>query len=134
MKALHEVTVDIAGPRSLGHSALVRKILRAMNDELPISGERLARELGVSPGYLARAFKREMAMSLVDYRNQLRMDRFFEVIRNKGDRRNFLEAALEAGFGSYAQFHRVYRKLHGTSPRDILPEQGQPRPAPLDSV
>ena len=80
MKALHEGVVDVADPRSSGHSALVRRILRAMNAELPISGERLARELGVSPGYLARSFKREMAMSLVDYRNRLRMDRFFEVI------------------------------------------------------
>jgi AraC-like DNA-binding protein len=31
-----------------------------------------------------------------------------------------LDAALEAGFGSYAQFHRVYRKLVGTAPRDYL--------------
>ena len=28
--------------------------------------------------------------------------------------------ALEAGFGSYAQFHRVYRKFLGTAPREVL--------------
>ena len=30
------------------------------------------------------------------------------------------EAALAAGFGSYAQFHRVFRKLRDAAPRDYL--------------
>lgn len=85
-----------------------------------MTGERLARELGVSPGHLARSFKREMGVSLVDYRNRLRIDRFFEAIHRAGSSGNLLDAALEAGFGSYAQFHRVYRKFLGTTPRDIF--------------
>ena len=80
----------------------------------------LATELGVSPGHLARSFKREMGVSLVDYRNRLRLDRFFESIQRRGGSGNLLDAALEAGFGSYAQFHRVYRKFLGTTPRDVF--------------
>jgi AraC-like DNA-binding protein len=61
-----------------------------------------------------------MGVSLVDYRNRLRIDRFFECIQRTGGNGNLLDAALEAGFGSYAQFHRVYRKFLGTTPRDIF--------------
>jgi AraC-like DNA-binding protein len=107
-------------PRKSGQSPLVERILAAMNEGTPITGERLARELGVSPGHLARSFKREMGISLVDYRNRLRIDRFFAAIQSAGSTVNLLEAALQAGFGSYAQFHRVYRKFLGTTPRDIF--------------
>jgi AraC-like DNA-binding protein len=37
-----------------------------------------------------------------------------------GNTSNLLDAALEAGFGSYAQFHRVYRKFLGTTPRAMF--------------
>lgn len=118
-------------PRKSGQSPLVERVLRALSEDLPMTGERLARELGVSPGHLARSFKREMGVSLVDYRNRLRIDRFFESIHRTGSTGNLLDAALEAGFGSYAQFHRVYRKFLGTTPRDIFSSgpRGGVRPA-----
>ena len=106
--------------RKSGRSPLVRRILCALDDESATTGDQLARELGVSAGHLARSFKREMAMSLVEYRNRIRMDRFFEAIYREGNRDNILVCALQAGFGSYAQFHRVYRMLHRSSPRDIF--------------
>jgi AraC-like DNA-binding protein len=107
-------------PRKSGQGPLVERVLRALGEDLPVTGERLATELGVSPGHLARSFKREMGVSLVDYRNRLRLDRFFEAIHRRGGSGNLLDAALEAGFGSYAQFHRVYRKFLGTTPRDVF--------------
>jgi AraC-like DNA-binding protein len=107
-------------PSVSGQSSLVERILRTLEEDLPITGERLAGELGVSAGHLARAFKREMGVSLVDYRNRKRLDRFFEVVQRMGQTSNLLDAALEAGFGSYAQFHRVYRKFLGTTPRAMF--------------
>ena len=41
------------------------------------------------------------------------------LIRRQRRRRND-EAALSAGFGSYAQFHRVYRARFGKSPRKCV--------------
>jgi AraC-like DNA-binding protein len=79
---------------------------------------RLARELGISPGHLARSFKTEMGVSVVKYRNRLRIERFFSLVDQGGA--NLLDAALGAGFGSYSQFHRVFRKLIGTTPREYL--------------
>ncbi|MEY2933886.1 MAG: hypothetical protein RL033_4635 [Pseudomonadota bacterium] len=106
--------------RKSGQGPLVERVLRALAEDLPVTGERLASDLGVSPGHLARSFKREMGVSLVDYRNRLRLDRFFEAIQRRGGSGNLLDAALEAGFGSYAQFHRVYRKFLGATPRDAF--------------
>jgi AraC family transcriptional regulator len=71
----------------------------------------------VSPGHFARRFKREMGMTFVDYRAQLRLDRFFELSNQAEGRANLVDLAQAAGFGSYSQFHRVYTRLLGESPR-----------------
>ena len=83
-----------------------------------MGGKEIAAELDISASRLARVFKAEMGMSLVEYRNRLRLDRF-AVLLDKG-RTNLLEAALAAGFGSYAQFHRVFRALRHVTPREYL--------------
>ena len=97
---------------------IVQRILNALSRDPVASGEFLAREMGISPGHLARSFKTEMGVSLVEYRNRLRVERFFATVDRGGS--NLQEAAQEAGFGSYAQFHRVFRKLLGTTPREYL--------------
>jgi transcriptional regulator GlxA family with amidase domain len=61
----------------------------------------------------------------VEYRNRLRLDRF-ESLLGQGPA-NLLDAALEAGFGSYAQFHRVFRARLHASPRDYLRPAGGAR-------
>jgi transcriptional regulator GlxA family with amidase domain len=106
--------------RCPAQAPLVERVLQALNDDLPVTGERLASELGVSPGHLARSFKRKMGVSLVDYRNRLRLERFLAAVQRRGNGSNLLDAALEAGFGSYAQFHRVFQALRGTTPRAYL--------------
>lgn len=99
-------------------SPVVRRVVHALAQNPRSSGESLARELSVSPSYLARSFKAEMGVSLVEYRNRRLMERFFSAVeRGPG---NLLSAALAAGFGSYTQFHRVYRKMFGMSPREHL--------------
>jgi|GEM_PF-2369220 len=98
-------------------SPLVQRVVLAVDQNLPVRGRHLAEELGVSPGHLARAFKREMGMSLVDYRNKKRIERFREAIQRSGSDRSLKEAAFAAGFGSYAQFHRIYHKFVGSPPR-----------------
>jgi transcriptional regulator GlxA family with amidase domain len=55
---------------------------------------------------------------LVEYRNRLRLRSFFDHVE-QGEA-NLIGAAHAAGFGSYAQFHRVYRQLLGSTPRDLI--------------
>jgi AraC-like DNA-binding protein len=73
----------------------------------------------VSKSHLTRTFRRFADTSIVDYRNELRLGEFLNQINT----RPVLEAALGAGFGSYAQFHRVFRARFGKTPREYLSER-----------
>jgi len=95
---------------------VARRVIRELTLDASLTGEQIAGRLGISPGHLARSFKLETGASLVDYRNRLRIERFLAHVGRT--EQNLLEAALDAGFGSYAQFHRVYRKLVGSTPRE----------------
>jgi AraC-like DNA-binding protein len=118
-----------AGSRRTATSAVVAAVARALAGDPSLSVAALAKVHGVSQSRLARRFKSEMGLSLVEHRNRLRMARFFSLLGPDG--RDLLEAALDAGFGSYAQFHRVFRALHGGSPREYLRAR---RPASGPSV
>lgn len=78
----------------------------------------LARRCGASASWLSRLFREQIGVSLVGYRNQSRIERFFELYGADG-RCNLTQAALAAGFGSYAQFHRVFKETLGYSPGQL---------------
>lgn len=94
-------------------SPVVAAAVQALEAAPSLSCALLARQHGISVSRLARAFKAEMGMSIVEHRNRLRLKRFFQLVE-AGD--SLLPAALAAGFGSYAQFHRVFRAQHKVSP------------------
>jgi AraC-like DNA-binding protein len=106
--------------KSSGGSAKphARRVIAALEQDAGVRGQDLAREFGVSPGHLVRIFKTELGVSLVEYRNRLRLRSFFD--RVEGGEGNLVGAAQAAGFGSYAQFHRVYRQMFGGTPRDLV--------------
>jgi AraC-like DNA-binding protein len=94
-------------------SPLVAAVVEALARSPSLSGATLAEQHGVSVSRLARAFKAEMGISIVEHRNRLRLQRFFQLVEAG---RGLLPSALAAGFGSYAQFHRVFRAQHKSSP------------------
>jgi transcriptional regulator GlxA family with amidase domain len=116
LEALRGSGKAIYGP-SARHPAVAASV-RMLNEDPSLGGVAIAKKLGVSLSRFARVFKTDMGMSLVDYRNQLRLDRFLAMVDAGGT--NLLETALAAGFGSYSQFHRVFRTLRGTSPREYF--------------
>lgn len=77
----------------------------------------LAHRVGLSGSRLSRLFKEQTGSSLVDFRNRQRIERFQQMYES-GRERTLLNAALDAGFGSYPQFHRVFRQLMGCSPAE----------------
>ncbi|MBN2574983.1 MAG: helix-turn-helix transcriptional regulator [Deltaproteobacteria bacterium] len=110
-----------AGRVAYGPSArhpAVTAAVRMLTEDPSLRGGDIAKKIGVSLSRFARVFKADMGLSLVDFRNQLRLDRFLSLVDTGGG--NLLEAAYAAGFGSYSQFHRVFRALRGTSPRDYF--------------
>jgi len=94
----------------------VEKAARLIRDESNLLnlGE-LACRAGLSAHRLSRLFKQQTGVAMVDFRNRQRVERFLEIY-GTGQRRTMLDAALEAGFGSYAQFHRVFKRVTGRSP------------------
>lgn len=112
-------------------SALVGRIRKAIDQNLGSRGNELAADFGISPGHLARTFKRETGLSLVEYRNRKRIARFWEAIQRHGRGYSLKQAAFEAGFGSYAHFNRIHKKVLGVIPRhDALRNASRPAPAP----
>lgn len=109
-------------PSTTARHPVLRKAVHRLRQDPSLGGAQLARELRVSLSHLARLFKTEIGISLVDYRNQLRMERLFALAEQGASRLS--EAARAAGFGSYAQFHRVFRALHGQTPREYFAARG----------
>jgi AraC-like DNA-binding protein len=103
-----------------------RAALRLRDEPGPEYAAEVAKECGLSASRLGRVFKAQMGVSLRDYRNQLRLQRFLAVYGN-GTRLSVTHALTESGFGSQAQFYRAFRAAFGTSPRRYL--RGEVTPA-----
>jgi methylphosphotriester-DNA--protein-cysteine methyltransferase len=107
------------------HGPVVYAAMTALVENPAIRGSALARQLRVSGGHLARSFKGEVGISLVEYRQRVLLDRFFASLA--AGNATLFSAARKAGFRSYTQFYRVYRKLAGSAPRDGLVIAPRPR-------
>lgn len=102
-------------------SDIVRAVAERLGRDPSLSCDELARDLALSPHTLSRSFRRETNMSIVEYRNELRLARFMSYLDSEAS--SVADAARDAGFGSYAQFHRVFRARYGQSPRDYVSER-----------
>jgi AraC-like DNA-binding protein len=105
---------------------LVASSIEMLEKDPTLGGKELAAALDVPLAQVSRVFKILMGVSLVEYRNRLRFDRFRDLIHRGTD--SLLGAAMQAGFGSYAQFYRVCRARLHASPREYAL---RPRPAQI---
>jgi AraC-like DNA-binding protein len=80
----------------------------------------LAKACGVSKAYLSRIFSRQVGVPLSRYRNSLRLSRFWEHYQHSPEQKTVAEAVYAAGFGSYAQFYKVFKHAYGSGPRSCL--------------
>jgi AraC-like DNA-binding protein len=97
------------------HPAVERAARLIRDETTTLSLEELARRAGLSPTRLSRLFKQQTGVALVDFRNRQRIESFLRLY-GTGQRLTMLDAALAAGFGSYPQFHRVFKRVIGCSP------------------
>jgi len=84
----------------------------------------LAKACGVSEAYLSRTFRRQVGIPLSRYRNSLRLSRFWEQYR-QSEQKTLAEAVYAAGFGSYAQFYKIFTQAYGRGPRASLAQSGK---------
>jgi methylphosphotriester-DNA--protein-cysteine methyltransferase len=98
----------------------VSQAARLLAEDARVTLTQVAATAGVSASRLRHLFHEQTGSTLVSYRNRQRLQRFLD---HHSSRRSLLEESLTAGFGSYAQFHRVFRSLMGTSPQGWLRER-----------
>lgn len=100
--------------------ALCRKTIAAFRHDLAQTQETVAARFNVHPSEVSRVFGRELGLHLVTYRGRMRLIDFIHRI-DLGQ--TMISAALEAGFGSYSQCHRVFRAAFGCSPSEYFKGQ-----------
>lgn len=104
------------GPALVLHPAVAHVAALLRSDHPPATLADLARKVGLTPPYLSELFRREMGIGLAEFRNRVRLERYERLAPAS---RTLLEAALEAGFGSYAQFYKVYVRAFGRAPSAV---------------
>lgn len=117
--------VGAQGGHSVRLHPSVRRALELLEDpEKSAALGEVALQCGLSETYLSRLFLQQVGVSITHYKNSVRLGRFMEVFHGP-EKRTLLEAVFEAGFGSYAQFFKVFLKTYGKGPRAYLKEQMQ---------
>jgi AraC-like DNA-binding protein len=95
----------------------VERAARALRDVVPPpSVPQLARQVGLSPSRLSRLFKAQTGLSLTEFRSRQCHERALCLCETDLP---LSEVAAQAGFGSYAQFHRVFCERSGCSPNQL---------------
>ena len=97
------------------HPAVERAVKLIRESSSSLSLDELSHQAGLSAGRLSRLFKEQTGFAMVDFRNRRRIEHFLDIY-GAGQRQTMLDAALEAGFGSYPQFYRVFKRVMGYSP------------------
>jgi AraC-like DNA-binding protein len=92
---------------------LSRRALEEASARPDAPGAQLAQHLGVDQSALSRNFHSAFGMTFVSYRARQRAMAF---VRFVDEGHSLTSAAMAAGFGSYAQCHRVLTKVLGCSP------------------
>jgi len=96
-----------------GAVALARHWLHACFRE-SLDLEDLAAASGVTPSYLARAFRAAFGCTLGQYQRQLRVARALEQLRTR--QVGLAEVAREAGFSDQSHMNRIFRRHLGLTP------------------
>ena len=110
-------TADALPVWSALHPAVADAVRLLRTPDGALARPALARRCGLSEWHLSKLFHAQIGVSLVDFRNRCRLERFLELYGD-GARVKMTAAALDAGFGSYPQFHRVFRARMGHPPAE----------------
>jgi AraC-like DNA-binding protein len=109
------------GVVAAGVSDNVSAAVRLLAQDPTLSREEISTRIGIRSSTLTRQFHEQLGVTLVSYRQRLRVQRFLEL--GADGRFTLLDACLRAGFGSYAQCHRAFRHSLGCSPRSHFARQ-----------
>ncbi|MGE5616673.1 MAG: helix-turn-helix transcriptional regulator [Bacillota bacterium] len=121
--ALENVALDLAGALAASVERETRvvpswltAVQRRLREECPadLRIAALAREAGVHPVHLARAFRRYFHIAPADYLARCRVQRARRLLAES--RRPIVEIALDAGFSEQSHLTHAFRRALGTTP------------------
>ncbi len=107
----------------------VRLVLHRRYTE-PVPLREIAADLGVSPCFLCRVFRRETGATIHGYLSSLRLTRALELLDGRRGE-NLSMLALDLGFASHSHFTRAFCRKFGAPPsiiRGHLLEQSSANP------
>ena len=112
-----EFELQTDGPQATAvHPAVHRAVELLANTEETLDLSQLATRCGLSAPHLSRLFKQQVGVALTEFRNRRRVERTLVLLANPET--TLTDAAYAAGFGSYVQFHRVFKRQMGYAPSD----------------
>lgn len=102
------------------YSPYTRQLIESIKDRYPekISLEELAAEMGVSPSYLSRVFKKDTNGTFHHYLNQERIRKSIPLLLS--NKYMVYEIAELAGFTDYKQYNNVFKRYTGFSPTEFI--------------
>ncbi|MEH7247986.1 AraC family transcriptional regulator [Neobacillus niacini] len=96
-----------------GHSPVVRKALMHINlyFKESITVQSIAEEIGFNRNYLAKKFKEEMKISVIDYIHKKRIDEAIFLLEQ--GQLSITDIGIQVGFSSYNYFCKVFKDVKG---------------------
>lgn len=112
--AIARASNDHRQPRDARAVRIARELLEA-HAEQPVRFSRVAREAGVAPAYLSRAFRRHTGVTMGEHLRGLRAKRAASRLASSRD--PLAEIAIACGFADQSHLSRVFRSQYGITPR-----------------
>lgn len=90
----------------------------SLNYKKDISMVKMAEDVGISPAYFSRLFKKDTDYSFIEYLNKFRIDMAKKRLEN--GEKNLKKICHDVGFKNYSYFFKVFKELSGTTPLSYM--------------
>jgi AraC family transcriptional regulator len=115
--AFEEIAIDLLAAVPAGGSRVRGPRMSAVADRVAgsdVAVDALAREMSMHPVALARAFRRELGMSITCFRRRTRVRKAASLLASTS--LPLAEVALESGFSDQSHLCRIFKSELGTTP------------------
>lgn len=106
-----------------GNNREIKKVIEYIDENISesISLEEVAREVGISPFYLSKLFKKETGLNFITYVNMKKMHKAKEYLRNTDE--TIRNIALDLGYNEPNYFSKVFKSIEGITPSEYRKNQ-----------
>lgn len=114
---LEEVCLDIEFKRKNDHRQIKDLVIRFVGENykgVNLNISMIAENLDITPAYLSKLFKEQTGFVLLNFINNLRLEKAKELMKSK--KYNISDVASEVGFYNSNTFIRIFKKYEGITP------------------